>query len=179
MAEKIKKDKNAEQTSSEVKTEPTEEVDVQALIKENEELKAKLQANEDYKDKWIRSVAEFDNYKKRNAKIWQDAFTEGQSEVIIKVLDIGDNLERALAMDMDEKTKDGIAMLYRIFNETLKNLGVTEINPVGEKFDPLVAEAVMQAEGSEEESETVKMVFQKGYKLKEKVIRYAKVSVVK
>jgi molecular chaperone GrpE len=184
MAEEIKNEEIIEETAEveteeTVETEPNVEIDIDELKKENEELKAQIKANEDYKDKWIRSVAEFDNYKKRNAKIWQDAFVEGQTDVIIKVLDIGDNLERALAMDMDEKTKEGIAMLYKIFNETLKNLGVTEINPVGEKFDPLVAEAVMQAEGTEEESETVKMVFQKGYKLKEKVIRYAKVSVVK
>ena len=177
MADEIKNEEL--ETTSQTEEVITEEIDVDVLIKENQELKEKIKANEDYKDKWIRSVAEFDNYKKRNAKIWQDAFIDGQTDVIIKVLDIGDNLERALSMDMDEKTKDGISMLYRIFNDTLKNLGVTEINPVGEKFDPLVAEAVMQADGTEEESETIKTVFQKGYKLKDKVIRYAKVSVVK
>ena len=64
--------------------------------------------------------------------------------------------------------------------DTLKGLGVTEINPIGEKFDPLVAEALMQVEGEEgEESDIVKQVFQKGYKLNEKIIRYAKVSVTK
>ncbi len=138
--------------------------------------KAQLEANE-YKDKWMRSVAEFDNYKKRNAHLWQDAFEEGSKDAILKLLPIGDNLEMALNMGLDEKTAEGIKLLIKKFTETLSAMGVTEINPVGETFDPNVAEAIMQVEG--EESDKVSQVFQKGYKLKEKIIRYAKVSVTK
>ena len=147
------------------------------LLKEIEELKPKV---DEYKDKWVRNVAEFDNYKKRNAKIWQEAFTEGKVDIILKALVIGDNLERAIAMDIDEKTKEGLVLLYRQFNDILKGMEVTEINPVGQKFDPLYHEAVMQVEGTDgDESDNVKQVFQKGYQLKDKVIRYAKVSVIK
>lgn len=149
----------------------------ESLIKENEELKAKA---DEFKDKWMRNVAEFDNYKKRNARLWQDAFNEGASSVVLQVLTVGDNLERALCMDIDEKTKEGIKNIKRQFDETLKGLEVEEINPIGEKFDPNVAEAVMQVEPQEgEQSETVKQVFLKGYKIKDKIIRYAKVSVIK
>ena len=153
-----------------------------ALIAENEKLiqeleQAKAQAEEN-KDKWLRNVAEFDNYKKRNAKLWQDAFDEGSTNAILKILTIGDDLEWALTMGLDEKTKDGIINLIKKFSDTLTALGVTEINPVGEKFDPNLAEAVMRAPKLDgEESDQVKQVFQKGYKLKEKIIRYAKVSV--
>ena len=149
-----------------------------------ETLKAELEkanalANE-YKDKWMRNVAEFDNYKKHNAKLWQEAFNDGISSVITKILPVGDNLEYALTMGLDEKTTEGIKGIIKKFSETLEGMGIEEINPVGEKFDPNFAEAVMQVEGAEgEESDTVKQVFQKGYKLKEKIIRYAKVSVVK
>ena len=140
---------------------------------------AKKQADE-YKDKWIRNVAEFDNYKKRNAKLWQDAFNEGIASVVLKILVIGDTLDRAIGLGLDEKTQAGIEAIKRKFDETLKSLDIEEVNPVGEKFDPNIAEAVMQVEkGEEDESETVKQVFEKGYKLKDKIIRYAKVSVVK
>lgn len=170
--------KKAEETTAEELNE------LEQLKKQNQELTEKLQTAEksadEYKDKWMRSVAEFDNYKKRNANLYKDAFTEGKQDVILKVLTVGDNLERALLMELDEKTKDGVALLLRQFNETMTAQGVTEINPVGEKFDPNVAEAVMQAEASEGEEEGfVKAVFQKGYKLGEKIIRYAKVSVIK
>ena len=89
-------------------------------------------------------------------------------------------MERALSLGLDEKTQAGIIGIKRKFDETLSSLDIEEINPVGEPFDPNVAEAVMQVEKSEgDESDTVKQVFEKGYKLKDKIIRYAKVSVVK
>lgn len=153
-----------------------------ALIAENEKLiaeleKAKAEAEEN-KDKWLRNVAEFDNYKKRNAKIWQEAFDEGITNTVLKILSIGDDLEWAINLGLDEKTAEGIKNLIKKFNDTLSAIGVTEINPVGEKFDPNIAEAVMRAPKVDgEESDCVKQVFQKGYKLKEKIIRYAKVSV--
>lgn len=154
------------------------------VAEETEKLKAELseakkQADE-YKDKWVRNVAEFDNYKKRNAKLWQDAFNEGIASVVLKILVVGDTLERALGLGLDEKTQAGLEAIKRKFDETLNSLEIEEINPVGEKFDPNIAEAVMQVEkGENDESETVKQVFEKGYKLKDKIIRYAKVSVVK
>ncbi len=147
------------------------------LIKEVETLKAQA---EEFKDKWMRNVAEFDNYKKRNSKLWQDAFNEGVASVIIKILPVGDNLDWALTLGLDEKTAEGIKNVKRKFNETLESLEIEEIDPLGQPFDPNVAEAVMQVDGDEgEQSDIVKQVFQKGYRKKEKIIRYAKVSVIK
>lgn len=171
-----KKKKNAETSGAAEKS--------TALAEENEALKkeldeAKAQAD-DFKDKWMRNVAEFDNYKKRNAKIWQDAYGEGVASVILKILVVGDALDRALSLGLDEKTQAGIEGIKRKFDETLSSLDIEEINPAGEPFDPNVAEAVMQVEKTEnDESDTVKQVFEKGYRLKDKIIRYAKVSVVK
>ena len=155
-----------------------------ALIEENEKLIAeteKLTAEcNEYKDKWMRNVAEFDNYKKRNAKVWQDAFNEGVSSVILKILPVGDNLDWALTLGLDEKTAEGIKGVRRKFDEVLKSLEIEEINPEGKPFDLNEAEAIMQVEGEEgEQSDCVKQVFQKGYKKGDKIIRYAKVSVIK
>ena len=156
----------------------------QALITENQKLIEELDGVkaqvEEYKDKWMRNVAEFDNYKKRNAKLWQDAFNEGVASVILKILPVGDNLDWALTLGLDEKTAEGIKGIQKKFGEVLKSLEVEEINPIGKPFDPNEAEAVMQVEGEEgEQSDHVKQVFQKGYKKGEKIIRYATVSVIK
>ena len=164
------KEQNAEKEKKENKAD--EIVELKAQLKKEKE------TAEEYKDKWIRNVAEFDNYKKRNAKVYSDAFNEGKSEVILKILSIGDNLDSALSFELDEKTKEGVKLIKKKFDETLKSLEVEEINPLNEKFDPMVAEAVMQVEG-DGESEIVKQVLIKGYKLKDKIIRYAKVSVTK
>ncbi len=155
-----------------------------ALIQENENLIKELESAkkeaEDYKDKWMRNVAEFDNYKKRNAKLWSDAFNEGVASVILKILPVGDNLDWALTLGLDEKTAEGIKGVRKKFDDVLKSLEIEEINPQGKPFDPNEAEAVMQVPAQEgEESDTVKQVFQKGYKKGEKIIRYATVSVIK
>lgn len=167
-------EKKVEVTESELEKALKEENE--SLIKELEEEKKKT---EDFKDKWMRNVAEFDNYKKRNARLWQDAFDEGKKDVLVKLLPIGDHLDMALNMDLDEKTAEGIKLLVKKYKEILKSVDVEEINPVGEVFDPNIAEAIMQVESETEESDTVKQVFQKGYKCKDKIIRYAKVSVIK
>ena len=147
------------------------------LLKELE--LAKSQA-EEYKDKWMRNVAEFDNYKKRNANQWSEAFNEGIASVIKKILVVGDNLDWALTLGLDEKTAEGIKNIRKKFDETLASLEIEEINPVGQEFDPQVAEAVMQVPAEEGDTpDTVKQVFQKGYRKKDKIIRYATVSVIK
>ena len=172
MEEKKKKTDSAKRAE-----EPSFKEENARLSEETEKLKAQA---EEYKDKWMRSVAEFDNYKKRNAKLWQDAFTEGIASVVTKILPVGDNLERAISLGFDEKTTEGLKAIKRRYDETLAAMEIEEINPVGEIFNPNYAEAVMQVEKEEgEESDTVKQVFEKGYRFKDKIIRYAKVSVVK
>ena len=164
-----------EKTTPKKKENKAEEIT--KLKEENEKLIAQA---EEFKDKWMRNVAEFDNYKKRNAKVYSDAFNDGKTDVILKILPIGDNLELALSMELDEKTAEGLKLLKRKFDEVLKSMDIEEIDPTGQPFDPNVAEAVMQVEKSEgQESDVVAQVFQKGYKIKDKIIRYARVSVTK
>ena len=169
---KAPQEKGAKKSKADALTEQKAEFEKQLEV-----LKAQA---DDYKDKWMRNVAEFDNYKKRNAKIWQDAFNEGQTNVLIKILPVGDNLDWAMSLGLDEKTLEGLKKIKQKYDDTLKSIDVEEINPIGEVFDPTIAEAIMQVDGDEgEESDTVKQVFQKGYKMKDKIVRYAKVSVVK
>lgn len=184
---KVEPADNAEETIQEETIPETEEPVVEEASsetpekseaeRETEELKKQVA---EYKDKWLRNVAEFDNYKKRNARLWQEAFNEGISSVVVKILPVGDNLDRALDLGLDEKTQEGIKAIKRKYDETLKGMDIEEIDPAGEPFDPNVAEAVMQVDkGEGDTSDTVKQVFEKGYRLKDKVIRYAKVSVIK
>ncbi len=169
-------EKKKKTTQAEVENEtPVEEE--QPKVEELEQAKAQA---EEYKNKWMRNVAEFDNYKKRNAKLWQDAFNEGVSSVILKILPVGDNLDWALSIGLDEKTAEGIKNIKKKYDETLASMDIEEINPIGQPFNPNEAEAVMQVEAEEgEQSDTVKQVLQKGYRIKEKIIRYAKVIVIK
>ena len=173
MEEKENLTEEVEKTSETAQNNET----VQPELSETDKLKAEVA---EYKDKWIRNVAEFDNYKKRNATIWKDAFLEGKKDTILKILPLGDNLETAINMITDEKSREGVVLLLKQFNDVLKNLGVEVIDPTGEQFNPDVAEAVMQVDGDEgEESGTVKTTFRKGYKADNKIIRYAQVSVVR
>ena len=131
----------------------------------------------DYKDKWVRTAAEYENFRKRNAETRHTSYMEGRADVIAKVFPVGDNLERALAT-CDENTKKGIELVLRSFRALLEGEGIEEINPVGEEFDPKYCEAIM-SEPAEEGVEPgyVKEVFLKGYKRGEKVLRYAQVKV--
>ena len=153
------------------------------VLAENETLKASLQTatseRAKYKDSWYRSAADFENFKKRNAETRLNAYKEGKTDAITKLLVVGDSLDRALTMNLDDKTREGITLTARSFSEILESLGVTAINPVGEDFDPLTQEAIMSVPAEEGETAgKVKQVFLKGYKLGDKVIRYAQVVVI-
>lgn len=158
--------------------------ETQEAVQEENPLQTKLEEVtrqvEEYKDKWMRAVAEFENYKKRNAEIRRVSYLDGMTEVLVQVLPACDALERALQMQMDEKTREGVEMVTRKFSETLKNMGLEEINPAkGDAFDPNLHDALMSAPAEEGETEgTIKDVFVKGYKLNGKIVRYAQVRVV-
>ena len=125
----------------------------------------------------LTGMSEYENFRKRNAETRHTSYMEGRADVIIKILPIGDNLERALTM-CDENTKKGIEMVLRSFKSLLEAEGIEEINPVNEEFDPKYCEAIMSEPAQDGvESGYVKEVFLKGYKRGEKVLRYAQVKV--
>ena len=167
----------------EEKVETTKKPTVKALTAENEALKQEIETLKGEisktKDSWLRCAADFENFKKRNQDTRINAYKEGKFDIVKKILVVSDTLDRALAMELDDKTKEGLKMIARQFKETLESEGITEINPIGEVFDPNTQEAVMQMPKEEGEVEgTVKQVFLKGYKQGDKVIRYAQVVVI-
>lgn len=164
--------------AEEVTAEKTADERVKELETENEKLRKDL---EETKNDYLRARADCENVRKRSAADVRNAYADGKLEAVTKVLAIGDSLDWALKMPLDEKTKEGIEKLVKKYNENLVALGVKEFSPeVGAAFDPNSAEAVMQVDGEDgDEPNSVKQVFGRGYKLGGKVIRYAQVSVVR
>ena len=146
--------------------------------KREKELEAARAEAADYKDKWRRAAAEFDNFRKRNEQTRRNAYLDGKADILLKVLPVGDNLERALQTCADENTKKGIEMVLRSFNKLLEEEGIEAIDPKDEEFDPAFCEAILSEPAAEGvEPGYVKEVFLKGYKRGEKILRYAQVKV--
>lgn len=161
------------------------------MVQENESIKIELQKLKDeldeksrncqeYLDKLQRVAAEFDNYKKRVLREKESHYSEVLTEVVAVFLPVVDNIERAVTFsDSDNETslKEGIELILRQINESLKNLGVELIDCVGKKFDPQYQEAVMHVEDDSYDESIVVEEFKKGYKYQDKVIRYSMVKV--
>jgi len=130
------------------------------------------------KDQLLRQSAEYDNYRKRTARERIEMTPEITAKIVTEFLPVIDNIERALQAECsDENYKKGIEMIYSSFMGTLSQLGVEEI--VEEDFDPAVHQAVQHVEHDGLESGKVAQVFQKGYKIGNKIIRFAMVAIVK
>lgn len=161
-----------EETPAETPTE-TEAIDVAALT-------AAAAKADEYLAMAQRTQADFDNFRRRNESVRADAFAEGQRTVALAMLTVLDNLERALTAPAAEgdALRTGVEMTLKQMLAAYEKLGVTVINPVGEKFDPNLADAVMQGSSEEGEPGTVCAVFQKGYKMGDHLLRPAMVKVV-
>lgn len=148
-----------------------------------EELRQALEAAEkqrdDYLDSLRRSQAEFQNFRRRNQTSRSDGYQDGVSETMTAVLPAIDNLERALeaarAAGENDKLVSGVEMTLTTLLDALKKLGLEEVPAQGENFDPELHNAVMK-EAAEEPGKVLE-VFQKGYRLKGKILRYAMVKV--
>ncbi|MCY9181720.1 nucleotide exchange factor GrpE [Bacillus haynesii] len=167
----------AEQTAAEADA-PAEDTQTEMLEKQLKELQERLEEKE---NKLLRVQADFENYKRR-ARLDLEAAEKYRSQRIIsELLPALDNFERALQIDPDnEQTKSllqGMEMVHRQILEALKNEGVEQIPSVGEQFDPNLHQAVMQVEDEAYESNAVVEELQKGYKLKDRVIRPSMVKV--
>ncbi len=130
------------------------------------------------KEKYLRLCAEYDNFRKRSQKEREGLYADIKADTLLKFLPVYDNLERALATPTaDEAYRKGVEMTMVQFNQTLEKLGITEIEALGKPFDPNVHNAVMHVEDETFGENEVVEVFQKGFKLNDKVIRFAMVKV--
>ena len=119
-----------------------------------------------------------DTFRKRSQKERDGLYADIKADTLLKFLPVYDNLERALSTPTsDEAYRKGVEMTMVQFNQTLEKLGITEIPALGEKFDPNVHNAVMHVEDESLGENEVVEVFQKGFKLNDKVIRFAMVKV--
>lgn len=154
-----------------------------AVQTEIDDLQKQLEAAKKQSDEYLnmaqRVQADFENFRRRNNAVRADAYEDGARAFIKTILPVMDNLERALAAESaDAALHEGVSMVHRQLSEALEKRGVTVIDRAGEKFDPRLENAVMQADASEGEPGTVCLVLQKGYQLGDVVLRHAMVKVV-
>ena len=152
-----------------------EAAETDPLLEELETLKKKLSEQE---DKFLRLAAEYDNYRKRTAKEKEALWADVKADTAAAFLPVYDNLERALKQETaDEAYKKGVEMTMNQLREVLSKLGLTEIDALGKPFDPNLHNAVMHVEDESLGENTVAEVFQAGFMLGEKVIRFSMVKV--
>jgi molecular chaperone GrpE len=135
------------------------------------------------KDAWMRTAADFDNFRKRSRRELEDARKAGREEILKDLLPVFDNLERGLqsaqqAADV-KAVVDGLQMIAKQFESTLGRTGITKVPTVGKPFDPTVHEAIQQVETSDHPAGTIVAEVQSGYISGERLIRAAMVVVAK
>lgn len=171
------KDKDTEEIIEETKDENEETVETSAP-EEPSEVEVLTKKNEELNDKYLRLFAEFDNYKKRTAKEKQETYLDATAKNVSEILPVLDNFERALATESaDEDFKRGVEMIFNQLKDVITKLGVTEIEALGDEFNPEFHYAIKQVEDDTLGENTVCEVFQKGYMLGDKVVRHAMVVV--
>ncbi|MEN6592221.1 MAG: nucleotide exchange factor GrpE [Methanobacterium sp.] len=141
-----------------------------------EEQKEKM---EDYYSQLQRMQADFDNYKKRSEKDLSEYIRYANENLILKILDIYEDLGRALKSKNPETLEEGVELIYKKLKDTLEEEGLQEICAEGEKFDPFKHEALMVEDHQDYDDGTVIEELGKGYTLDSKVIKYSKVKVCK
>ena len=186
MADKKAKTENkdsVEQSSPEQTTETVEaeETTVEQTPDERETLRAEVARLQSElaaaNDKYLRMIAEYDNFRKRSAKEKETIYADAVADTVSTLLPIGDNLARAAQFTDPESVAKGIAMMQKSFNETLGKMGITEIEAEGKEFDPMLHNAVMHVEDDTLGESVVVEVLQKGYRKGDHVVRYAMVKV--
>ncbi|MDO5851037.1 MAG: nucleotide exchange factor GrpE [Methanobacteriaceae archaeon] len=134
---------------------------------------------EEYKEKMQRIRADFDNFQKRSEKEKEEFVKYANEGLILKVLEAYEDLGRALEVKKTEDLKEGVELIYKKLTKILKDEGLEEIKTVNEKFDPYKHEALLVEKTDKYDNNTVIEELAKGYSLKSKVIKYAKVKVSK
>ena len=173
--EPVKEEQVSQQAQAAPDAEQSAEQTVDPLVAEAEALREQVAQQE---DKFLRLAAEYDNYRKRTAKEKESLWADAKADTAVAFLPVYDNLERALKQETaDEAYKKGVEMTMNQLKEIFSKLGITEIEAQGKPFDPNLHNAVMHVEDENFGENTVAEVFQAGFMLGEKVIRFAMVKV--
>jgi molecular chaperone GrpE len=183
-AMKMEAEANKDDAQAEASAEPSAEAateqpaEAAAEVDPTEALKQQLA---DANDRNLRLMAEFDNYRRRTAKEQLELIETANGKLLEKLSEVQDNFERAFASENKaqdlEAFEKGMQMIYNQFAKILTDAGLEQIDPTGAEFDPNMHEALMQQPSETVPEGHVVTVFQKGYKLKNKILKTAKVIV--
>ena len=172
-----KKDKEKKETPVEEVIEETVETPVEEAPAQPEVNPFEEKYNAEH-DAHLRLAAEYDNFRKRTIKEKEASYGNGKADAVAKMLPVYDNLERALNQETaDAAYKKGVEMTMNELVKIFTSLGVEIFGNVGETFDPNLHNAVMHIENEELEENSISAVFQKGFKIGDKVVRFAMVQV--
>ncbi len=156
----------------------TPEEEVTETLEETVEINPWEEKYNAERDAHLRIAAEYDNFRKRTVKEKEASYGNGKSDAVAKILPIYDNLERALNQECtDAAYKKGVEMTMNELVKILSSLGVEIFGTVGDAFDPNLHNAVMHIDSEELGENCVAQVFQKGFKIGEKIVRFAMVQV--
>lgn len=174
-----KKEKETQATQEETETVVTEETtETPEQAPEAPEVNPWEEKYNAERDAHLRIAAEFDNFRKRTVKEKDASYGNGRADTIGKLLPVYDNLERALNQPTEDAAyKKGVEMTMTELTKILTDMGVEIFGQPGDAFDPNLHNAVMHTESEEHGENTISQVFQKGFKLGDKVIRFAMVQV--
>ena len=182
-AEEVKEEKTEKAPEETIKEEETqapeaESKPVDEKAEKTEEAKPKTDDLAAEKDKYLRLCAEYDNFRKRSQKEKDAIYADVRASTLTSFLPVYDNLVRALNQPTeDEAYKKGVEMIMTQFKTTMEKLGVTEMVCLGKKFDPAFHNAVMHVDDEEKGENEIVEVFQQGFMLGDKVVRFAMVKV--
>lgn len=159
-----------------------EELDEEDAVSEYNDTAAQIDemenALQEANEKYVRLFAEYDNYRKRTAKEKTETYGNATAKCIENILPVVDSFERSLEFECaDENFKNGMKMIFNQLMDILTKMNVTQIEALGDEFDPNIHNAISQQSGTDYASGYVCMVYQKGYKLGDKLIRPALVAV--
>ena len=191
--EKITPEVDTENTSAEENNEAevevvAEEKEVKSDKKKSKKLEGKIEELEkalaakekelaEQNDKYMRMMAEYDNFRKRSAKEKEGTYADAYADALTSIIPIIDNLERAVGVTDADGVLKGLEMTLKGASEALTKMGVEAFGAEGDQFDPNIHNAVMMVESDERAEGEIVSVFQKGYKKGDKIIRYAMVTV--
>ena len=157
---------------------PPEETPVEEAPQEPSELEKLQKQYDEEHDRYLRLAAEYDNFRKRSQKEREALYTDIKAETVGKLLPVYDDLSRALENETtDESYKKGVELTMNNLKKIMASLGVEEFGEAGDGFDPNAHNAVMHIEDESLGENVIAQVFQKGFRIGEKVIRFAVVKV--
>ena len=177
---KVQEDENPSESEDESSQDGEDECEDDELAKLKKDLAEKDEEIIELKSHIQRLQADFDNFRKQGEKQKQDLIRYANEGLIVKFLDIYEDMERALENSSnEEELREGLELIYSKMKNTLEKEGVEEIPAVGEKFDPFKHEALLTVDSPDHENNEIVDELMKGYTLKDKVIKYSKVRVCK